>query len=167
MTRAQHHAANERAMDDLTASFLTMHQVNGWRRTLAFYAERGYPTGGDNTGSTSSSVNRPTERIALSGLEEPAAKLKRADELAHLIQSAARELNSIRLYAITPAVYRDPEPIPCRNLNCPNVMERHKGESPRDGRCPKCATHYRRYHLEWPAKYMTTEQHRADLEAGK
>lgn len=165
MSRASYDAANQTAMTDLAASLAPMCHVNGWRRTLAFYAERGYPTGSDSTGTTNS-VNRPTERIALAGLEEPAAKLKRADELARIIQQAARELNSIRLWTITPAVYRDPEPIPCRNLNCPNVMERHKGESPRDGRCPRCATHHRRYHLEWPAKYVTAAEHVKQLRQG-
>lgn len=153
MTRASEQAANDRAMDDLRDSFATMHTPNSWRQTLKAYAARGYPTGNDSPGG-GTGINRPTERIALAPLEEPAAKLKRADEIARTIRNLARELNSIRLYTITPAAYNEPEPIPCRNLNCPNIMERHKGESPRDGRCPRCATHWRRYGLEHPHKHL-------------
>ena len=155
MTRANEQAANDRAMDDLRDSLATMHQPNSWRQTLKAYAARGYPTGQDSPGG-GTGINRPTERIALAPLEEPAAKLKRADEIAHTLRTLARELNSIRLYTITPAAYNEPEPIPCRNLACPNIMERHKGESPRDGRCPRCATHHRRYGLEYPNKHLNT-----------
>lgn len=153
MNRATNDAANQRAYDDLTASFHYMYATTSWRTTLAWYAQRGYPTGNDSTGG-SHTISKPTERIALSPMDECANKLKRADDLARIIRDAARELNSIRLYTETAAPYREPEPIPCRNLACPNIMERHKGESPRDGRCPRCATHYRRYHLEWPAKHL-------------
>lgn len=153
MNRSTLNHANQRATEDLEESFRYMYAVTSWRTQLVAYAERGYPTGGDSHGPANS-ISRPTESIALSPLDEPAAKLKRADELARIIRDAARELNSIRIYTTTPAAYKEPEPVPCRNLNCPNIMERHKGESPRDGRCPRCATHYRRYHLEYPLKHI-------------
>lgn len=157
MNRASNHAANERAMDDLTDAFASMWQPNSWFATLTMYAQRGYPAGGDSNGG-SNTISRPTERIALAPLDEPGRRRKRALELTQTIREAARELNAIRLYTTAPAVYRDPDPIPCRNLNCPNIMERHKGESPRDGRCPRCASHYRRYNLEYPAKHLTTTE---------
>jgi hypothetical protein len=150
------HLANQTAMDDLTAAFVTMGGPNGWYSTLTSWAERGYPTGGSTNGGGSGTISKPTERIALSGLDELAALAKRADELARQIRTAARALNAIRLATVNTAVYKEPEPVPCRNLNCPNIMERHKGESPRDGRCPRCATHHRRYNLEWPVKYVTS-----------
>ena len=157
VNRASNHAANERTMDDLVDAFAPMYQPNSWLTILSAYAQRGYPTGGDSNGS-SNTINRPTERIAMAPLDEPGRRLKRAQELTNTIRSAARELNAIRLYTITTAEYRDPDPIPCRNINCPNIMERHKGESPRDGRCPRCATHHRRYTLEWPHKHLTMQE---------
>lgn len=153
MKRTNMHLANRQAMDDLTAAFITMGGPNGWYATLTSWAERGYPTGA-GTGSGSGTISKPTERIALSGLDELAALAKRADELARTIRQSARALNAIRLATINTAAYREPEPVPCRNLNCPNIMERHKGESPRDGRCPRCATHHRRYGLEYPDKHV-------------
>lgn len=156
MKRRNLHLANQTAMDDLEAAFVTMGGPNGWYSTLTSWAERGYPTGGNTNGGGGGNISKPTERIALSGLDELAALAKRADELARTIRTSARALAAIRLATINTAEYKEPEPVPCRNLNCPNIMERHKGESPRDGRCPRCATHYRRYQLEWPAKYVTS-----------
>lgn len=158
MNRASNHAANERAMDDLTDAFASMYQPNSWFTTLTAYAQRGYPTGGDSTGGANT-ISRPTERIALAPLDEPGRRRKEALDLVHTIREAARKLNAIRLYTQVAAPYREPDPIPCRNLACPNIMERHKGESPRDGRCPRCATHYRRYALEWPVKHLTMAEH--------
>lgn len=156
MNRSTNDAANQRACDDLDASFRFMYETNGWRARLAWYAERGYPSGGDNIGH-GTGINRPTERAALAPLDECAKLLKQADEYARIIRDASRKLNSIRLVTEIVAPMSEPEPVPCKNLECTNVMDKRLKQYPRDGLCPRCATwKTRNGGLSFPHKHANT-----------
>lgn len=137
MKRSTLNLANQRAVEDIRNSFTDMYTPNSWRQTLKAWAARGYPTGNDGAGG-GTGINRPTERIALAPLEEPAAKLKRADEIARQMRALARELNSIRLYTITPAKYDGPEPRACVMLECTHTITMIGNDVARHGMCAAC-----------------------------
>ena len=154
MNRASNHAANERAMDDLTDAFASMYQPNSWFTTLTAYAQRGYPTGGDSTGG-SNDISRPTERLALTPDTPPAAKAKRLLEIETQLADLAREYHAIYQWTINAAKYDGPEPRPCIVLDCDREITMIGNDIARNGRCPRCAQHYRRHGTEYPNKTTT------------
>ena len=145
------HALNLRAIEDTQRALTSMSEPNGWLPRLALYSERGYPSGGDSQGG-SPDISRPTERIALTPLDECARKYKEAVALSQQIQDAARRLDQIRLWATTSNTYKEIPPVLCANHECSNLIDRNKGEKIRNGRCSRCAMHHRRYGLEYPNK---------------
>lgn len=155
MKRSDRQARTRKTLDDLRC-LITADQSNGWRKQLELYAEKGYPTGGDQTGG-SNEISRPTERLALMPDTPPASKLKRLEELAVQISEAARELHAIYQWTVQTAKYDGPEPRSCVVLECDREISMIGSDIARNGRCPRCAQHYRRYETEWPHKLNKTD----------
>ena len=149
MSQADRHAKNVQTLRDLEV-MRTAHQGNGWEKRLASYAEKGYPSGG-STGSRGSEINRPTERLAISPDDMPAQRYKRLKELEQQLSSLAREYRSIYLWT-TETVAHSAQAIECGNSECPGVISNVGFDVARQGRCTRCAQHWRRYKLEWPSK---------------
>ena len=149
MSQTDRHAKNVQTLRDLEV-MRTAHQGNGWEKRLAFYAEKGYPTGG-STGSRGSEINRPTERLGISPDDMPAQRYKRLKELEQQLSSLAREYRSIYLWT-TEIVAHSAQAIECGNSECPGVISNVGFDVARQGRCTRCAQHWRRYKIEWPSK---------------
>lgn len=156
MKRSDREARTRKTLDDLKC-LLTADVNGGWRIRLEQYAEKGYPTGGDNTGG-SNEISRPTERMALAPDTPPMAKLKRLEELLTRIASDAREVHATYQWTINTAKYDGPEPRPCIVLECDREISMIGSDIARNGRCPRCAQHYRRYETEWPHKQTQTNR---------
>ena len=149
MKRSTRTARNTHTLTDLAC--LTDHT---WQTKLEFYATKGYPTGGDSTGG-SNDISRPTERLALTPDTPPAAKAKRLLEIETQLADLAREYHAIYQWTITIAKYDGPEPRPCIVLDCDREITMIGNDIARNGRCPRCAQHYRRHGVEYPHKTNT------------
>jgi hypothetical protein len=121
-----------------------------WQDRLAFYSEKGYPTG--STGPGTNEINRPTERLALMPNTPPAARQARALEIEQALADLAREYHAIYQWTINAAKYDGPEPRACNNLECDREITMIGNDIARNGRCPRCAQHHRRHGLEYPHK---------------
>jgi hypothetical protein len=150
MKRSDRHARTIQMLTDLECARLA-DTTGGWRHRLEQYAENGYPTGSDSTGGNNE-INRPTERLALQPLTPPAAKLRRLEELEQTLADLAREYHATYTWTTTPAKYDGPEPRPCINIACDHEISMIGTDIARNGRCPRCAQHYRRHDAEWPNK---------------
>lgn len=150
MSQADRHSQNVQALRYLE-SLRTAHQPNGWVKRLASYAEKGYPTGA-SSGSRGSEINRPTERLALSPDDLPAARYRRLQEVEHLIAILAREYQAIYLWTTT--TIPKAEPLNCNNAACSKPIY----DVARKGRCSKCAQWYRRHNAEWPVAKSENEK---------
>jgi hypothetical protein len=154
--RSDRHARTISMLDDLNCG-RQADILGGWRIRLEHYAEKGYPTGGDSIGG-SNEINRPTERLALMPDTPPAQKLKRLEEIETALTELAREYHSIYQWTINSAKYDGPEPRACIVLECDREISMIGSDIARNGRCPRCAQHYRRHGTEYPHKL---EQHDA------
>lgn len=150
MKRSDRQARTRKLLDDLRC-LISADIQGGWRYRLEQYAEKGYPTGSDSTGG-SNTINRPTERLALAPDTPPAVKLKRLEELLNRITEDARELHSIYQWTIQTAKYDGPEPRACIVLECDREITMIGSDIARNGRCPRCAQHWRRHGAEYPNK---------------
>jgi len=151
--RSDRDARTRRMFDDLDCA-RTADVQGGWRIRLERYAEKGYPTGGDGAGG-SNEINRPTERMALMPDTAPAMKLKRLEEIEAALSDLAREYHSLYQWTVNSAKYDGPEPRPCVNLACDHTISMIGSDIARNGRCPRCAQHYRRHECEYPEKPAT------------
>lgn len=122
-----------------------------WTDRLEWYAAKGYPTGNASIGPTNT-INRPTERAATAPDDPPAQKWRRLQHLERDLDRIAREINSLRTWTTTTAKWDGPEPRTCINLECDREITMIGNDIPRHGRCPRCAQHLRRHHLEYPNK---------------
>ena len=122
-----------------------------WTDLLVWLAVKGYPTGNTGPGQANS-ISRPTEQAATGPDDPPAQKHKRLQHLERELDRIAREINSIRTWTTTAAKYDGPEPRPCIVLDCDRDITMIGHDIARNGRCPRCAQHYRRHHLEYPNK---------------
>ena len=145
MNRSDRTARNHHTLADL-APMVTNTQ---WHARLEFYAAKGYPTGTTGSGS-SNTINRPTERMALMPDSPPAAKAKRLLEIEHALSDLAREYHAIYQWTVNAAKYDGPQPRECVNLACDREITMIGNDIARNGRCPRCAQHYRRHEHEWP-----------------
>jgi len=166
MKRSDRHARTRKMLDDLKCATQS-DIIGGWRHRLEQYAEKGYPTGGSGSGG-SNEINRPTERLALMPNTPPAQKLKRLEEIEQALTDLAREYNSIYLWTVNTAKYDGPEPRPCIVLECDREISMIGSDIARNGRCPRCAQHHRRYEAEYPNKpnHTETAQHTDTLQRG-
>jgi len=122
-----------------------------WTDRLEWLAAKGYPTGNTGPGQANS-ISRPTEQAATGPDDPPAQKWKRIQHLERELDRIAREINSIRTWTTAAAKYDGPEPRPCTVLDCDRDITMIGHDIARNGRCPRCAQHYRRHHLEYPNK---------------
>lgn len=155
MKRSDRNARTNQMLADLNCARLA-DQQGGWRYRLEQYAEKGYPTGSDG-GSSSNTINRPTERMALMPDTPPAARLKRLEEIEQALADLAREYHSIYQWTVNSAKYDGPEPRACINMACDREISMIGSDIARNGRCPRCAQHYRRYEAEYPNKLAPTD----------
>lgn len=159
MKRSDRHARTRKMLDDLNCADRA-DILGGWRYRLEQYAEKGYPTGGTGSGG-SNEINRPTERMALMPDTPPAQKLKRLEEIEQALTDLAREYHSIYQWTINTAKYDGPEPRACKVMDCDREISMIGNDIARNGRCPRCAQHYRRYEAEYPHKPAQQTQARA------
>lgn len=136
MKRSDRHARTLTLLADLEV-LKTANLTNGWRTRLEFYAEQGWPTGGDHTGGNHD-INRPTERFALAPTTEPARMLRDLERLEQQVADAAKGIRAIYLYVTQPAKYDGPEPRPCINLECDHTITMIGNDRARYGLCHAC-----------------------------
>ena len=153
MKRSDRHFRALTTLNDLQV-LKTANTTGGWRTRLEFYAERGWPTGG-STGNTTNEINRPTERFALQPDTEPARMLKDLERYEQQAADAAKAIRAISLYVTEHAKYDGPEPRPCIVMACERQISMIGTDIARNGRCPRCDQHHRRYNAEWPNKPTT------------
>lgn len=144
------HATNLQTLRDLEV-LKTAFIPNGWGRRLRTWTDRGYPTGGDNTGG-SNTINRPTERYALA----PRTHLEQLDTHAEAFElelaALARKYKAIYLEVTVTNKYDGPEPRPCIVLTCDKEISMIGSDIHRQGRCNRCDQWFRRHGTEYPTK---------------
>ena len=119
------------------------------------WAGLGYPSRSYSDGAvTSGDHNDPVQRMVLTAQHDHFAhEILDADGRLRDVTENLRVLAAFALRnTITAERPIDGGLIDCANPHCDRYMTGLGNDRPRDGRCPRCYMHRRRYGLDWPGR---------------